>query len=83
MIETALILAAVWRSAEARALRWGLAVALCLAFAWLSGCGGCPTAYRDDGGATARRHYKVALCPGKPVRVVCDSPDKLPNSDCE
>ena len=69
------------------AVRWsalalaGLAVALGLL--WLSSCG-CPSAYLYDGttGPDARPYYKLEKCAGEKPRIVCDSPNKLPNGDC-
>ena len=49
--------------------------------ALLTGCG-CPTAYRYDGGVTARPYYKVELCPNRPPRVLCDDVEKLPTARC-
>lgn len=49
----------------------------------LTSCG-CATAYRYNGGPLgSRAYYKVQLCSDKPPRVLCDSPDPLPNADCE
>ena len=50
--------------------------------AFLLGCG-CPTAYRYDGGVTARPFYKVELCPNQRERILCDSPTRLPSGGCK
>ena len=52
-------------------------VSALLAYA-LTGCTPCQTFYRYDG----RSYYRVDECPGKAPRVVCDSPERLPNSQC-
>lgn len=46
----------------------------------LDACGTC--GYFYDGGATARPYYK-ACKRGNTTTVVCDSPNRLPNSGCQ
>ena len=50
----------------------------------LTACG-CPTAYLYDGtsGPGARPYYKIEACKGQKPRIICDSPNRLPNEDCK
>ena len=77
--------AATEREDMLRAIGWVLAAgALVFVLTLIAGCSGCQTAYRFDGGPLgSRAFYKVELCRGEKPRVLCDSPDPLPNADCE
>ena len=60
------------------------AVVLVVVALLLASCS-CPTQYLNDGstGPGARPFYKLEHCKGKAPRVLCDSPNRLPNDDCK
>lgn len=52
-----------------------------------TGCTHCQTYYRYDGGASARPYYRLDICQNRDgttsTTLVCDSPNRLPNSSCK